>query len=370
MQYLLFGGGLYLVLIGITLLIYPKRNPVNLYFSSVYISTGFIVLYAWAEKTGIIYDYFLFYNMQIPLCYLFPPLMFFGFSQITEVDRKPFKIVSPYFLPFLILVPAVLVTNIINASVFASLSDNVTPQLLQSHPSFLFIHILGLGSNLYILYFLSRIIIAGIRFVRKVNYETVKELGLLLVFVVIFFGVIILMLVAHILHNQDLVYVAKFLSAATFISYSFYSFRYPEYAQKIVRKTTHLRYKNTQVRGLNKDEVLARLSYLMEKEKIFCDLELTLSSLSSQLMLTSHQLSEIMNDSLHMNFSSFLNHHRIEEAKRLLINDPDNTILEIAFEVGYNSKTSFNNNFRHLSGMTPSEFRDSHFADKKRGSGK
>jgi AraC-like DNA-binding protein len=72
-----------------------------------------------------------------------------------------------------------------------------------------------------------------------------------------------------------------------------------------------------------------------------------------------HQLSEILNERLHMNFSSYLNGFRVREAERLLGSRPDATILEIAFEVGFSSKASFNTHFLKQTGLTPSEYRKS-----------
>ena len=359
MSYLLFGGGMYMVLIGMVWFIYPNRSAINLYFSAMYVSTGLIVLYAWAERSRVIYSAYLLYNMQIPLCYVFAPLLYYGFAQITDLKRERSGLFTPHFIPAIVSVPFVLVTNILNAKVFANLPSGVLPQDLQRIPAFFLIHLLGLGSNLYILYFLTRILVTGVRFVREASVETLRELRLLLIFVGMFFFDIVLMMVAHLAQNLDLLDVAKFLSSATFIFYSFYSFRYPEYAQGVVRKAKEIRYKNTQLRGLDEKALLARLAYLMEGEKAYKEMELSLSSLSSRLSVTPHQLSEILNERMRLGFNAYLNGYRVREAERLLAERPNATILEIAFEVGFNSKTSFNDNFLQHTGLTPSEYRKS-----------
>jgi AraC-like DNA-binding protein len=79
-------------------------------------------------------------------------------------------------------------------------------------------------------------------------------------------------------------------------------------------------------------------------------------------MVTPHQLSEILNERLNMNFSSYLNGFRVREAERLLVKRGDRSIIEIAFEVGFNSKASFNNHFLKQTGLTPSEYRKRHGA--------
>jgi AraC-like DNA-binding protein len=357
MTYLLFGGGLYMVLMGVVWLIQDPRNDFNRYFAALYSSTGLIVLYAWAERTRIIYQAYPLYNMQIPLCYFSAPLLFYGFSQITDLKRKPAEFYWPHFIPAMAAAPLVLVTNLLNAPIFAALPANVIPADLRVYPAFFVIHLLGLGSNVYILLFLTRIIINGVRFFRDTDLETIKELRLLLLFVGMYYVDILLMMIAHLAQSLDMLHLAKFLSSATLILYSFYSFRYPEYTQKVIRKTKQLRYKNTQIRGLDAEAVMERLAYLMEREKAFRDMELSLATLSSQLMVTPHQLSEILNERLQMNFTAFLNGHRVREAQGLLVERPELTILEIAFDVGFNSKAAFNGNFLRQAGMSPSEYR-------------
>jgi len=357
MNYLLFGGGVYMVLMTAYWMIQPTRLPLNSYFAAMYSSTGLIVLYAWAERARIIYSVFPLYNIQIPLCYVFAPLLYYGFSQVTELRRKPASLFWPHFAPALISLPIVIVNNIVNASFFASLPADVLPGDIQAHPSFLLVHLLGLGSNAFILYFLFKILIAGLRLLGDGELKTFKELRLLLAFVVWFILDILLMVVAHLIHEPELLYVAKLSSSITFIAYSFYCFRYPEYAQQVIRRSKQIRYKNTQLRGLDADELIDRLEYLMREEKIYKDMELSLISLSSQLMVTPHQLSEILNDRLGVNFRTYLNDRRILEAERLLAQLSEDSILEIAFEVGFNSKTSFNARFLEKTGQTPSDYR-------------
>lgn len=357
MSYLLFGGGVYMVLMALVWLIQPAKNAINYYFAAMYSSSGLIVLYAWAERTGFIYEAYLLYNIQIPLCYAFAPLLYYGFSQITDLHRKPATFNPLHFLPAVVSFIVIVANNLWHASQFARLAGDAASSILREQPPFLAIHVLGLLSNAYILYFLFRIIISGITFIRDRNLETMRELQFLLIYVVMFVIDIVIMIVAHLIRDRDLLHLAKLLSSVTFILYSFYSFRYPEFSQKVIRKAKFIRYKNTQLRGLNAEDLLDRLDYLMESEKIFKDIELNVASLSAQLMVTPHQLSQILNERLQMNFRSYLNGFRIREAARLLRERREDSILEIAFEVGFNSKASFNEHFLASMGMTPSEYR-------------
>jgi AraC-like DNA-binding protein len=97
----------------------------------------------------------------------------------------------------------------------------------------------------------------------------------------------------------------------------------------------------------------------MESGKPYLEPELTLDQLASKLSIKPRILSQTINESLGQNFYDFINRFRIKEASRLLTNPPDEkiTIQEIFYEVGFQSKSSFNTLFKKYTGLTPSEFR-------------
>ncbi|WP_370900398.1 helix-turn-helix domain-containing protein [Chryseobacterium gossypii] len=111
------------------------------------------------------------------------------------------------------------------------------------------------------------------------------------------------------------------------------------------------------------DEELARiktqLEHLMESRKPYLDSELNLIRLSELLSVSSHHLSYVINTGFGKNFFRYINEYRIEHAKELLKDDSNDklSILGIAYESGFNSKTSFNTTFKKLTGQTPSEFK-------------
>lgn len=91
----------------------------------------------------------------------------------------------------------------------------------------------------------------------------------------------------------------------------------------------------------------------------FRDSRLTLRGLCQELKESPHYVSQVINQSLHSNFYDFVNGQRIDSAKRSLQLEPRKTVLEIALEVGFNSKSTFNAAFRRHAGMTPTEYRQS-----------
>jgi AraC-like DNA-binding protein len=120
------------------------------------------------------------------------------------------------------------------------------------------------------------------------------------------------------------------------------------------------------------ERYLARLLRHMETEKPYIDGELTLPKLAERLSIPAPHLSQTINECLRQNFFDFVNTYRVEEAKRRLL-DPAKqhySVLAIAEEVGFNSKSSFNAVFKKHVQMTPSEFRKAGITDEGKPSGR
>jgi AraC-like DNA-binding protein len=105
--------------------------------------------------------------------------------------------------------------------------------------------------------------------------------------------------------------------------------------------------------------ILDQLRGHMGTRRPWLDPDLTLEQLALQLKLRPKLLSQAINEGLGQNFFEFINRYRIEEARRLLTNPADKkiTVLEVLYQVGFNSKSSFNTVFKKQTGLTPSEFK-------------
>ncbi len=105
---------------------------------------------------------------------------------------------------------------------------------------------------------------------------------------------------------------------------------------------------------------LDKLTYAMEEEFYYRQVDLTIKSLSEYLIVPEHQLRRLINQHLgYRNFNDYLNRYRVRDAAQRL-SDPKlirTPILTIAIESGYASLTTFNKAFKTLKTMTPSEFR-------------
>jgi AraC-like DNA-binding protein len=106
-------------------------------------------------------------------------------------------------------------------------------------------------------------------------------------------------------------------------------------------------------------EIIKKVTYLFDVEKVFRKEDVSVQSISEKLSIPSYQLSWVINKKMNATFSELVNSYRIEEVKKRLASslDMDKTILEIAFDAGFNTKTSFNRVFKKLTKMTPSQYR-------------
>lgn len=103
-----------------------------------------------------------------------------------------------------------------------------------------------------------------------------------------------------------------------------------------------------------------QLISLMETDRPYLDQNLKSADLAAKLGISSKTLSQVVNQSFRQNFFDFINTYRSEEVKRLLRNPKEKiTITEAMYHAGFNSKSSFNKEFKKLTGQTPSEFKKS-----------
>jgi AraC-like DNA-binding protein len=108
------------------------------------------------------------------------------------------------------------------------------------------------------------------------------------------------------------------------------------------------------------EESKKQLVALLDDKKSFLDPQVSISDLSEKLSVSTKHLSQVINQSFNKSFFDFINSYRIQEAQRILKNSKDDklTVLEVMYQVGFNSKSSFNTAFKKETGQTPTEFRN------------
>jgi AraC-like DNA-binding protein len=120
-----------------------------------------------------------------------------------------------------------------------------------------------------------------------------------------------------------------------------------------------MKYEKSGLKSNDANNYLTVLMKYMDNDKPYLNGELALQDISLALDIPKHYLTQIINEKLGKNFYNFVNEYRVEEFKERIV-DPKNgnlTLLGIAMDCGFNSKSSFNAIFKQVTGMTPTQYK-------------
>ncbi len=142
--------------------------------------------------------------------------------------------------------------------------------------------------------------------------------------------------------------------ASSFLIYfiGYYGFLKPD----LLSGNGQPRYDRSSLNDSAARSIKQQLDKLVTTEKLYLE-SLRLQDFASRLGISTHHISQAVNELEGKNFPDYINEFRISEAKRLLL-ESDDKIIDIAYRTGFNNKASFHNAFRKKTGMSPSEFRE------------
>lgn len=355
------------------ILIWRKKNSLHdkvLITWLIYLGT-YVGLYAWFA-TVLFTNYHLLSAAFISFLMLHGPFLYLYIFSLTNNRYKLSGKDLVHFIPFILFN-----LYLITVSFFPDISERIRLDHSENeHDSvFLFNIFLLLTVLSGPVYFLM-----SIRLFKKLdvdifnNFSTSEEVDLdWLRKLVYTFGLVwtILMVFATIHHifgffSWSFCTDGLFLSLSGFIILIGYfglgqKEIFTQTAEKEVVYVTQPRakYANTVLKETEADEYVDKLKRYMESKKPYLNVNLTLPQLASDIHIPSHQLSRVINEKLNLNFFDFVNQYRVDEVKAKM-NDPkfeQLTILSIAFDSGFNTKSAFNRVFKKTTGMTPSEYK-------------
>lgn len=120
---------------------------------------------------------------------------------------------------------------------------------------------------------------------------------------------------------------------------------------------SELAYAKSKLNSVDTSAKLSQLKQLMTVDKHFQNEDLSLSNLADALELSAHQLSELINSHFGHGFPRYVREQRVAEAKRLLIEEPNSSVLAISMETGFKSQSNFYTAFKDITGLSPGQFR-------------
>lgn len=122
-------------------------------------------------------------------------------------------------------------------------------------------------------------------------------------------------------------------------------------------QATISKYKNHLLSERELDDFYDKLLSLILTKRVYREPDLKMSTLAEKLLIPSAELSQVINRKTGGNFCQFINDYRLRDAVKMLKNNSESNIIEIAFDCGFNSKTAFNQAFKLKIGQTPTEYR-------------
>ena len=303
-----------------------------------------------------------------PLVFLYGPLLYVYLRQLGK-QEVAWRSIWPHFVPFLMVlvyrVPYIGLAREEKLKILKGDLDNLSDVFLFPYDFsvFLGLCIIHLAIYSFLIYGvwmrqqLSNTSDTNARIIRNQWYKLLWQLYT--AFVVSYFTYFMLVRTQFFTRTQD--YIIAISMSVFIYAIGFLGYRKPQIFKGgmlervfIPRKYRHSSLTNAAARSLQR-----KLLVHMETTKPYLENGFRLNELAEQLSVSSHHLSQVINEQLNKNFSDFVNTYRVEEAKDLLL-DPafkDKYIIDIAYAAGFNNKTTFNKAFKEQTGMSPSAFR-------------
>jgi len=219
--------------------------------------------------------------------------------------------------------------------------------LVSWHWAFVLAFVIGSGYMLWLL--------ISIYALRKHKAQFSSEVILLSVVFVVAVAVSILALVMPFENKLFYALYASAIGFAFFIVALVTSYK-PSLSEK-VSEAAKQTYAVSTLTAIDCGAKLSLLSTLMQEDKLYQQSNLDRQTIATELDLSIHQLSELINTNLGLGFSQYLRQQRIEAAKELLLSQPKASVLSIGLEVGFSSQSNFYEAFKELVGTTPAKFR-------------
>ncbi len=159
--------------------------------------------------------------------------------------------------------------------------------------------------------------------------------------------------------NADILFYSIIISFVVFIGYS--GIRQRDLFSNSVLKEEDLvkresEYKRSSLKPEDAFKIHIELQELMTKTKPYLNPKLTIRELAHSLAISTNHLSQVINQNEKVNFHDFVNKYRVEEFIQRAKNNDTYSLLSLAYDSGFNSKSTFNSVFKKLKSTTPSQY--------------
>jgi len=310
----------------------------------------------------------------ISMFLLHGPFLYLYIESLTTGKNRPAKRDLLHFIPFCSFFLYLLISLLFPEYSSRIRMDHVTIKVEPPIVFVIFLLITALSGSVY--FFASFLKFKNININILNNFSTTEEINLdwlktlVYIFGIIWSALIVIAIVHHIFHFASMAFCTDglFLSLSAFIILvGYFGLRQKEIFTRFPADDHNFvtdqrtKYQNIPLSELEIADFIGRINSIMEKEKPYLNPDITLPELASLIDIPAYQLSRVINEKFGCNFFDFINGYRVNEVKTK-INDPafsNLSLLGIAFDCGFNSKSAFNRIFKKMTGLTPSEYEKS-----------
>ena len=312
--------------------------------------------------TNYQYEYPHSYLMSTSFSFLYGPLLYFYFKRITQ--QYSFKKIDfLHFLPTLLFL--IYIIPIYSLSAQAKLDIMVeSAQLGQNagdSKDMLIIVILKLTSLIIYGFFIRKVYLKseGNKGVSNDNKSWQKNIYGLHLFYIVTYAIYGVLIVNHVF--SGIFYHIPIVFMAMMVLYLGYSANVqPNVFSGLYSMDNKLffKYEKSGLTESLSNELKEHLMRLFDQEKIYKESDINLGALAERLNTTRHNASQVINEHFEVSFHELINKYRIQEAKKILDQNyqKNMNIIDVAYEVGYNNKVTFNKAFKKETHLTPSEY--------------
>jgi AraC-like DNA-binding protein len=289
--------------------------------------------------------------------FLYGPLLYFYFKRIA--DKYKFKLVDVlhlipsialflYFLPIYLL-PEEDKLNILFNRYEATHSIIIAVVTIKS---------ISLVTYGYLIY---RIYRSGLNTKSKQQIEILKwkrNISILNTIYVISYVIYGLAVINNVF-IEVLIYPQIFAMSVIVLYVGYTAYVQPRvFSKKYLFNELTLKYQKSGLTESFSNDLKEQLIRLLNEEKIYKMNDINLDILSQMIGTTRHNISQVINEHFDVNFFKLVNRFRIQEAELIFKNDLNNNlnIIDVAYDVGFNNKVTFNKAFKEQTNLTPSEY--------------
>lgn len=355
------------IILSVILFTLKSNQPANRFLGTAMFFLSVEIFYLFISRTGLLDYIFYLIPVLFSLPFIHVPFLFIYVKELTtEKSNEKQKLL--HFIPLMLCLLFISGLYIWNDSDAAELLKNI------HNDNLLFTHVVNNLKPVYAVVYVFSMLIYIRRHNRKLkdsfsNLDKVnlKWLRNFTIGIIVITTILVIQNISEFIYNETSVLQIYLFISIVFLIYliGYYGLKQPEiFNQNTLGKTAkqnenNIKYRKSGLTDITANEYLNKLLRYMETEKPYLKGSLTLQELADNCGISIHHLSEIINSRLNQNFYDFVNKYRVEEFIKRLENEENvkYTILALAYDCGFNSKSSFNSIFKKFTNKTPSEYR-------------